>query len=464
MSAEESIREARRDFLLGTATTDATGMTLNPITELAAQAATIATPGLQAMKSGAAPAMATALAAPTAPIAPTVEVTETKPPAVPASAITKVTEEDYLDMDKAIPGQNFVLLSFLSPENVLKKKDAYMFSRFAREYYDPTLRDELLKEYLYQLTQRYNAKLSEAQADVARWACDIVAGHASSSVGAVRAVGGASESKGDDSATVASAIGASAAPLGASAAPLGASAAPLGASAAAQPSEAVYETIMSRLNDIFDKKRLHMHDLIPEHIAFMRERRADIGYEKISGMYDDYLFKYRKELEEKFFAENEYHTTQRGLKVRGTYESYKEAAMHAKTLQRLDPHFHVYVGRVGFWMPWDPNPEDVAEEEHADNDLNTLMKKYKANQAKRDEFFQERVREATAKGKKVPSVGVVADDRDRAREVGADRLRDYETMMTGVFDTDDLALARKVEGSGGAASGSLRDSDGDGRW
>jgi hypothetical protein len=421
MSAEESIREARRDFLLGTATVDATGMTLNPITELAAQAAKIAAPGLPAPTATAATAAATV-------------AVETKRPPVPASAITKVSDEDYLDMDRPIPGQKFVLLSFLSPENVLKKKDVYMFSRFAREYYDPTLRDELLKEYMYQLTQRYNAKLAEAQADVARWACDIVAGHCSATASGG---GGASESKEPARDERDERV--------------------------APVSDATYETIMSRLNEIFDKQRLHMHDLIPEHIAFMRERRAEIAYDKISGMYDDYLFKHRKELEEQFFAENEYHTTQRGLKVRGTYDTEREADMHAKTLQRLDPHFHVYIGRVGFWMPWDPSAEDVAEEEHADNDLNTLMKKYKANQAKRDEYFQERVREATAnKGKKVPSVGVVADDAERARLVGADRLRDYESMMTSVFDSDDIALARKAEagaGSGGAASGG-----GDGRW
>ena len=40
--------------------------------------------------------------------------------------VTSVKEVDYLDEDKPIRGQNFVLLSFLSPEDVLVNKEAYI--------------------------------------------------------------------------------------------------------------------------------------------------------------------------------------------------------------------------------------------------------------------------------------------------------------------------------------------------
>ena len=56
--------------------------------------------------------------------------------AVPAAAtsITSVKEVDYLDEDKPIRGQNFVLLSFLSPEDVLVNKEAYMFNKFITKF------------------------------------------------------------------------------------------------------------------------------------------------------------------------------------------------------------------------------------------------------------------------------------------------------------------------------------------
>ena len=40
--------------------------------------------------------------------------------------VTSVKEVDYLDEDKPIRGQNYVLLSFLSPEDVLVNKEAYI--------------------------------------------------------------------------------------------------------------------------------------------------------------------------------------------------------------------------------------------------------------------------------------------------------------------------------------------------
>jgi hypothetical protein len=50
------------------------------------------------------------------------------------SSVTSVKEVDYLDEDKPIRGQNFVLLSFLSPEDVLVNKEAYMFSQFLTKF------------------------------------------------------------------------------------------------------------------------------------------------------------------------------------------------------------------------------------------------------------------------------------------------------------------------------------------
>merc|ERR1711907_664872 len=41
-------------------------------------------------------------------------------------------KEDFLNVDKPIPGQNFVCLSFISPEKTLKNKDIYFMSEFLK--------------------------------------------------------------------------------------------------------------------------------------------------------------------------------------------------------------------------------------------------------------------------------------------------------------------------------------------
>lgn len=43
-------------------------------------------------------------------------------------------EVDYLDEDKPIRGQNFVCLSFISPEDVLARKDVFMFDRYLAQF------------------------------------------------------------------------------------------------------------------------------------------------------------------------------------------------------------------------------------------------------------------------------------------------------------------------------------------
>ena len=66
-------------------------------------------------------------------------------------------------------------------------------------------------------------------------------------------------------------------------------------------------------------------------------------------------------------------TSIRGIKVRGTYDTQKEAAVRAKVLQNMDPSFHVFVGQVGYWLPWDPEANDVADQQYQEEHLNNLV-------------------------------------------------------------------------------------------
>ena len=43
-------------------------------------------------------------------------------------------EEDYLEVDDRIPGQNYVCISFVSPEDTLKQKEFYLY-----QIYEPDL-------------------------------------------------------------------------------------------------------------------------------------------------------------------------------------------------------------------------------------------------------------------------------------------------------------------------------------
>ena len=109
--------------------------------------------------------------------------------------------------------------------------------------------------------------------------------------------------------------------------------------------------------------------------------------------FEDFKYKYNDDLDKAFSKIAGTQTSVRGVKVRGVYGSIQEAEKKAKELQRKDRSFHVFVGQVGYWLPWDPNADNVDDEEYLEDDLNNLMKEYKKNEASRDIFYEEQKRE-----------------------------------------------------------------------
>lgn len=94
------------------------------------------------------------------------------------------------------------------------------------------------------------------------------------------------------------------------------------------------------------------------------------------------------ELEKEYHEKNDFKTTIRGVKVRGCFDSYKEATNRAEQIKKFDPAFNVFVGQVGCWCPWSPYPDNIENQEYAETQLNTLMKKYKEGQDLKNELYK----------------------------------------------------------------------------
>jgi hypothetical protein len=113
-------------------------------------------------------------------------------------------------------------------------------------------------------------------------------------------------------------------------------------------------------------------------------------------LYEDYLYYVNNNsanLDKDYYVQNNFQTSLRGLKIRGVFDSLKEAEIRAQVLKKIDNRFNVYVAQVGCWVPFSPNPDDIENQEYAETQLNTLMKNYKENQEKKDVFYEERKRE-----------------------------------------------------------------------
>jgi hypothetical protein len=195
-----------------------------------------------------------------------------------SSKVDEDIKEDFLEVDPKIPGQNFVCLSFVSPEKVLKQKEVYFTTKFLEHFFNS---DD-------QYTKDTREKLMDGS--------------------------------------------------------------------------------------------------------------MKFDYGTIKTFYDDWKYTRNNVLDEEFYKMNDYRTTIRGLKVRGVYDTHKEANVRAQVLRRKDPNFNVFVGQIGYWLPWDPECEEVPEQEYQEEMLNDLVKKYKDNLESKDDMYEklkdERIKKA----------------------------------------------------------------------
>ena len=276
-------------------------------------------------------------------------------------------KEDFLEEDPEIRSQKFVLLSFLSPENVLDSKDQFFFGEFVKQYeVDYKIRN--LETFLVSVVRGINDKLTK-EAD-----------------------------KMDASGVDLSGVAAQAL-----------------ADAAA----------------ICRKSRLNIGGILESYMGYVKENDKEIKKTTIKEAYDDFMFKNQTKLEEEFFAKNEFRTSIRGLKVRGVTGTHGEAVAMSKKLQRSDTIHNIFLGEVGKWLPWDPKPHQVADQEYAEDQLNTLMKRYKDNEEARETFYNEQKtkRVGTARTRDVTSTGLEGN---------------FDSMFSGPAD---LAISRKAENS-----------------
>lgn len=127
--------------------------------------------------------------------------------------------------------------------------------------------------------------------------------------------------------------------------------------------------------------------------SFLKDTASnyDLSLEDLTKKYTDFLYANQAQLEQEFHEEQDFKTSVRGIKVRGVYQNLKEAQFRASALQKRDPNFNVYVGQVGYWLPWDPEPDNVEDQEYAEPQLNNLVKKYKENQSAKDAHFRENI-------------------------------------------------------------------------
>ena len=234
--------------------------------------------------------------------------------------------KDYLEVDSPIPGQNYVCLSFISPDKVLKEKELFIFNKFMNQKCGEieTRLDTITKE----------------------------------------------------------------------------------------------KTGVSALSEL--KK------ITQEHLKF--------SLEEFDSKFKDFKYKFSEDLDKLFKKKYGFQTSVRGIKIRGVYDSPQEAERRAKELQIKDRSFHVFVGQIGYWLPWDPEADKIKDEEYLEEGLNNLMKEYKKNEVSRDLLYDEQKRDKMKKDME----DQIKEEHDKLTDVtgASDALEAEDPWMKSTFNND----------------------------
>jgi hypothetical protein len=169
----------------------------------------------------------------------------------------------------------------------------------------------------------------------------------------------------------------------------------------------------------------------------------DMDFKRIMEQYKDFSYKFNDELQRDYDEQCDFKTNIRGLKVRGTYSTREEADRRAKKLQTIDSDFNVFVGQVGYWLPFNPCADKIEDEHFINSQLNDMMEKYKENSINKDIFYEDQKREKV----KAARDEVIRKKREEAEEM---KQGDEENMLKDKEDPvqEDPVQEAVIDGEG----------------
>jgi hypothetical protein len=151
------------------------------------------------------------------------------------------------------------------------------------------------------------------------------------------------------------------------------------------------------LNFLSFKYKLQFEEITKDFEIFVKEERETIIKSSMEDDYKTFLDHKEEDLEKKFNVKHNFQTSTRGFKARGNFASQEEAELRAKLLRETDPHFDVFVGPIGTWLPWEPEAYKTGRVEYMEEELNELAHEKKKNEEVAKSTIEQRVKEIKQK-------------------------------------------------------------------
>ena len=148
------------------------------------------------------------------------------------------------------------------------------------------------------------------------------------------------------------------------------------------------------------------------------------------------------------FLTNTKDTTLIGIKIRGVFTTYEEACIFAKKLQTIDPSFNVFVGDMGKWLSFDPNPDSIKNNEYENEKLNSMMKSYMDNQEKAKVFHEQRKNEMVRDNlinNMTTQTDTIKELKEQLLKADKDEVKTIETNIQTIEDKINKTLKKKQD-------------------
>lgn len=117
------------------------------------------------------------------------------------------------------------------------------------------------------------------------------------------------------------------------------------------------------------------------------------------------------------------------FKIRGVYPVIEEANAAAESFRDMDGNkFNVFVGSLGKWTEFDPDPKTITNQVHTDERLNTMMKGYMDNAEKTQKVHQDRMAEVQRRSKQAPRMNKILDSlQDKLVKIKEEKQKNENT-------------------------------------
>ena len=210
--------------------------------------------------------------------------------------------------------------------------------------------------------------------------------------------------------------------------------------------------ILMKKKEIFSVKHFLSELLSNEDKKNLILNQSTLSYDQVDELYESHKLDNSAVIDKEFNEANDYKTSLRCMKVRGIYDTLKEAKYRAQRLQNSDKNFHVFVGQVGYWLPWDPDPNQMKDQEFMNDKLNELMKKYQENRDHKDVVFDKTTKERMKKAREFSNSNKTDEARendkkniDELREVAIAKEGTIKQPETGALFKDDDPWIKQKE-------------------